>query len=134
MANWELYYVREGFMMSLFEPFKPDFVYKDARGKIVQVAHVGFEQINILKSYKGTFRGCHFHKLRTEAFYVISGSVEVFFSQNGESQRTIFHEDESFIIRPNIIHNMVFPEDCTMLQLYDHPVENENGEKDIYPV
>ena len=43
-----------------------------------------------------------------------------------------FKEGEFFEIVPFVLHNMYFPEDCLMVQMYDIPVENEDGTKDIY--
>lgn len=63
---------------------------------------------------------------------MISGSVDVVFKEKDEEKRVTFKEGEFFEIVPFVLHNMYFPEDCLMVQMYDIPVENEDGTKDIY--
>ena len=54
-----------------------DFRFEDSRGTIVQLIHEGYSQINVITSKKGVFRGGHYHKDNNEAFYIISGKLEV---------------------------------------------------------
>lgn len=112
---------------------KADFYFKDDRGKLVQLVHEGYEQVNILCSNKGVHRGGHYHIHSTEAFYVISGSVEVTIHNvdAGEKQTFTFATDDFFRIMPGEVHSMYFPEDCTMVVMYDHWIEKD-GEKDIH--
>ena len=117
--------------MSLYTLRKIDFQHKDERGSLTQLVHDGFRQINVLETRKGSTRGAHFHKVSVEAFYVVSGSVEVIFQTREATEKTVFRQGDFFEIQPNVLHNMLFPEDCLMVQMYDIPVEN-NGIKDIY--
>ncbi len=118
--------------MGLYINRKIDFQHNDYRGSLTQLVHDGFKQINVLESKKGVERGSHFHKKSVEAFYLISGSVEVQFSSSDCKEKTIFGTGDFFEIQPFILHNMVFLEDCIMVQMYDIPVENPDGTKDIY--
>ena len=118
--------------MSLYNLRTVDFQHKDTRGSLVQLVHNGFAQINVLDSKTGTTRGSHFHKRALEAFYVVSGSVEVELWNKVTTEKVTFHQGEFFEIPPFILHNMFFPKDCLMVQLYNIPVENEDGSKDIY--
>lgn len=118
--------------MELFRRIKVDFQHVDARGSLTQLVHQGFAQINVLKSKKGATRGAHFHKRSHEAFYIVNGSVDVLFKSKEREESITFHEGEFFEIPPFVLHNMVFPEDCLMVQMYDIPVENEDGSKDIF--
>ena len=111
---------------------KTDFEYKDSRGELIQLIHKGYEQVNLLISLKGVTRGEHYHKKAREAFYVIKGRVNVTCTFNGKSEEYNFSVGDFFEISQMVLHSMYFPEDCTMVQLYSVPVENENGEKDIY--
>ena len=117
--------------MSLYTLRKIDFQHKDERGSLTQLVHDGFRQINVLETKKGSTRGAHFHKVSREAFYVINGSVEVLFQNKETTEKVVFHPGDFFEIQPYVLHNMVFPEDCLMVQMYSIPVEN-NGIKDIY--
>lgn len=109
-----------------------DFRHEDGRGSLTQLIHGGYRQINVLASNKGAMRGAHFHKRSVEAFYLIDGSVEVEFKSKTESKTVTFRRGDFFEILPFVLHNMVFPEDCLMVQMYDVPVENADGTKDIF--
>ncbi len=114
---------------------EPDFEFSDNRGSLIQLVHEGYNQINVLISKKGVERGGHYHKISREAFYVIDGSVEVKFSSDGQASEThIFNTGDFFEIEPLVVHSMFFPEDCTMIAMYDICVEKDDGTKDIYAV
>ena len=121
--------------MALYELKKTDFAFADARGCLTQLVHEGYAQVNVLQTNYGVLRGGHFHKVCREAFYVVSGSVEVTLKKSGEtnSEKAIFAEGDFFEISPFVVHSMFFPEDCLMVQMYNIPVEFEDGVKDIYP-
>lgn len=118
--------------MDMYRIRKVDFRHKDARGSLTQLIHEGYRQINVLESVKGAERGAHFHKRAVEAFYLISGSVEVEFKRKDGAEKITFREGDFFEILPFVLHNMYFPEDCLMVQMYDIPVENSDGTKDIF--
>lgn len=118
--------------MALYEEWNVDFEHADERGTLTQLVRKGFCQINVLESKKGITRGGHYHKVSKEAFYVVSGSVEVTFRQGEKKEVKVFERGASFLITPYVIHSMTFPEECIMVVMYDVPVEQENGEKDIY--
>lgn len=109
-----------------------DFQHKDERGSLTQLIHEGYQQVNVLESKTGAIRGAHFHKRAMEAFFLISGSVEVEFKGTKEKKIVTFKKGDFFEIEPFVLHNMYFPENCLMVQMYDIPVENEDGSKDIY--
>lgn len=118
--------------MSLYEKLTVDFEHADDRGKLVQLIHDGYKQVNVLRTDKGVTRGGHYHKICREAFFVISGSVEVELKKQGQSERITFRASDFFRIGPYVVHSMFFPEDCIMVQMYDVPVEQGNGQIDIY--
>ena len=119
-------------MRRLYSIREIDFRHKDSRGCLTQLVHEGFQQINVLETRAGVTRGGHFHKLSTEAFYVLSGAVEVELAKRAESEKTVFQAGDFFEIKPYTLHSMFFPVDCVMVQMYDHPVEQADGSKDIY--
>ncbi len=118
--------------MSLYKDKKLDFKFQDDRGSLTQLVHDGFKQINVLASRKNSIRGAHYHKIAIEAFYVINGSVKVTLLNKTAKETVVFREGDFFEIPPFILHTMEFPEDCLMVQMYDVPVEQSNGSKDIY--
>ena len=119
--------------MEMYKVRNVDFQHKDDRGILTQLIHEGYQQINILESLKGVIRGEHFHKISTEAFYLIYGSVKVEFMRDGEKKVVTFNKGDFFEIPPLVIHTMIFNEDCLMVQMYDVPVKNDKG-VDIYTV
>ena len=118
--------------MNLFSRKKIDFQHIDERGSLTQLVHDGFKQINVLQSNEGTRRGAHFHKRAVEAFYVFEGSVEVTLWNINSREVVIFKQGDFFEIHPYILHDMFFPEYCLMIQMYDIPIENDDGTKDIF--
>lgn len=119
-------------MSELYELLTPDFTFQDERGELAQLVHTGYEQVNVLVSRAGTVRGGHYHKRSQEAFYVVSGSVTLTFRRDDQQEQRIFWAGEFFLIYPYVVHSMDFSEDCTLVGLYDHCVEGEKGEKDIF--
>ena len=61
----------------MLKVLKPDFHFEDERGTIDQLIHDGYRQINVITSKKGVVRGGHYHKQNDEAFYVVSGGLDV---------------------------------------------------------
>lgn len=118
--------------MALFERLAPDFAFEDIRGKLTQLVHGGYTQVNVLESRKGVLRGEHFHKVSREAFFVVRGQVEVTLKKNAERQTESFGPGDFFEVPPFVVHSLHFPEDCVLVALYDIPVEREDGTKDIY--
>lgn len=118
--------------MALFEKLLPDFAFEDGRGKLTQLVHGGYTQVNVLESRKGVLRGGHFHKQSREAFFVVSGQVEVTLKKGPEQQTELFVPGDFFEIAPFVVHSMRFPEDCVLVAMYDIPVEYGDGTKDIY--
>lgn len=112
-------------MVSIIEK---DFTFKDERGSIVQLIHDGYKQVNVITSKKGVFRGGHYHKLNKEAFFIVSGKLELIV----EKEKHIFSEGQFFGIDIGDMHSFNFLEDTVLVSMYDIGVELENGLKDIY--
>jgi len=109
-----------------------DFAFEDGRGSLVQLVHGGYTQVNVVTSKAGVLRGNHYHKRSTEAFYVVSGTVEITLRLEGKEEKRTFSQGAFFQIKPFTIHSMFYPEDAVLVALYDIPVE-QDGEKDIFP-
>lgn len=107
----------------------PDFRFSDHRGELVQLIHEGYRQINVITSKKGVVRGGHYHKENREAFYIVSGKLEL--TVDGRTSR--FQTGDFFGIEPYDKHSFFFLEDTILVSMYSNGVELENGGKDIYP-
>lgn len=117
----------------MIKKVKTDFSHIDERGSLVQLVHEGFNQVNVLDTRGGVERGGHFHKIARERFYIVKGTVEVTAKKDGEEGKHVFSKGDFFEIAPFTVHSMFFPEDCLMVAMYDVPVEQSDGSKDIYP-
>lgn len=116
----------------LMERLKPDFEFGDERGKLVQLVHEGYTQVNVITSKAGFQRGGHYHKVNTEAFFVVSGKFEVVLRKEQETERYTFSAGEMFMIPPYVAHDFIYLEDTTLVSMYDKGVEISETEKDIY--
>lgn len=120
--------------MMLLNKIKVDFDFEDNRGRLTQIVHDGYKQINVLINNANITRGGHFHKVSTECFYVVRGSVNIKVKKDDIEEEYTFNENDLFEIPPYVIHSMYFPEECILVALYDRPIESEDGTKDIYAV
>lgn len=118
----------------MVEILKTDFEHIDTRGRLIQLAHERYEQVNVLISNDEAQRGGHYHKEIREAFYIISGSVFLTAKQDDKTQEYYFSAGDFFEIEPFTIHSMRFPEYCVMVQMYSKSVERPDGTKDIHTV
>ncbi len=119
---------------SMFILLTPDFLHEDNRGKLVQLVHEGYRQVNVITSRAGVLRGGHYHKKNKEAFYVINGACEVTFVRDGKREKNKFVAGDFFCIEPGTGHIFRYHEDTTLLGLYDLGVEESDGRKDLYPI
>lgn len=115
----------------MIEILKPDFEFADERGKLTQLVHDGYRQINVVHSKAGTFRGGHCHKHNREAFYIIEGSFELTVRKNGVEKKHTFSAGDMFAIEAEVYHNFHYLTDTVLVGMYDNGVELENGTKDI---
>jgi mannose-6-phosphate isomerase-like protein (cupin superfamily) len=119
----------------MVEILTPDFEFPDERGKLVQLVHGGYAQVNVIQTFAGKTRGKkHYHKTNSELFYIISGKVtldcESLIEHNTE--RFTFSGGDMFRIPPYVGHSFLFEEDTLMVSLYTEGVELGDTQKDIY--
>lgn len=121
--------------MSLIHILEPDFIFKDERGRLVQLVREGFSQFNVIESIEGAVRGGHFHKLNNEAFFVVKGKLKLDTWDIGRGQdkeQYTFKTGDMFEIPANVVHGFIFDENTILISMYDMGVELDNGEKDIH--
>lgn len=112
----------------MLKRLKTEFHFEDERGTIDQLIHEGYAQINVITSKKGVFRGGHYHKENEEAFYLISGKLEVTVGEETD----IFEAGEFFGIEANDMHSFNFLEDTVLVSMYSRGVERADGTMDMY--
>ncbi len=116
----------------LIEKIPVNFEHKDDRGSLIQLVRRGYSQINVITSRGGTFRGGHYHKLNTEAFFVVIGKCQVTASKNGETETKLFEAGDFFRIGPCIKHDFNYIEDSVLVTMYSLGVELEDGNMDCF--
>ena len=115
----------------MIEIIKPDFVFEDERGALVQLVHEGWKQINVAVSKAGFERGNHFHRFNREGFYVVEGAFTLEAKLDSKKEIYDFKKGDMFIINPNVIHRFIYHEDSVLVAFYDNGVELSDGTKDI---
>lgn len=116
----------------LIEILKPDFCFEDNRGKLTQLVHEGYKQVNVLFTKKGVERGSHYHKENKEIFYIISGSLKLNVSRDSISEEYYFKAGDMFLIPEYVMHSFFYEEDTLKVSMYSNGVEKNNGTKDIF--
>jgi len=116
----------------LIERIKPDFEHIDDRGTLIQLFRRGYSQVNVVTSKGGIFRGGHYHKMNTEAYYIIKGSCKVTAYRGDEKESEVFKSGDFFRIGPYITHDFDYMEDSILVTMYSYGVEMDNGEMDSY--
>ena len=117
--------------MNLYKLLNVDYKYEDERGRLTQIFHCGYSQVNVLETKKGVIRGGHFHKNTIEVFYIVSGRIKVKFSKEDEIKIVEFSDGDFFQVAINVSHEIEFLENTIMIAAYDKPIEDINGTKDI---
>lgn len=111
---------------------QPDFMFGDERGKLTQIVHGGFAQVNYVFSVCGSYRGGHYHKENRECFYVIEGKFEIGLELNGEKETYVFQTGDLFCVEPMVVHSFHYMENTRLIAMYDVGIERTDGTKDIY--
>lgn len=116
----------------LIEKIKLDFEHSDERGSLTQLTRRGYSQVNVVMSKSGVFRGGHYHKLNTEAYYIIQGKCKVTAYKGEERESRVFTSGDFFRIGPYVTHDFDYVEDSILVTMYSLGVELDNGEKDSF--
>lgn len=116
----------------LIERINVDFEHRDDRGTLTQLVHRGYSQINVVTSRGGIFRGGHYHKYNTEAYYIIKGKCRVTARCGEEAESDVFVAGDFFRIGPYISHDFDYMEDSILVTMYSLGVEMDDGKMDSY--
>ena len=118
--------------MALLKKIKVDFSHSDDRGLLVQLTSKGYSQVNVITSATGVFRGGHYHKWNTEAFYIVSGRCVVTASKNGSVEKAEFKAGDFFCIAPYVLHDFQYMEDTVIVSMYSLGVVLDDNTMDIF--
>jgi quercetin dioxygenase-like cupin family protein len=97
---------------------KAEYERTNERGSLIQVSTGEWKQVNVLKMNKGKTFGGHYHKKRTELFYVIQGELSM-------PDRKL-HSGEAILIEPFDMHTFTACEDSIVLELLSTPFTEED--------
>ncbi len=120
----------------LIEWAKTDFEFGDERGKLTQIVHKGWNQVNYMTSEAGAIRGNHYHKNNAEFFYIISGKIKLTLQNLDKSIEEVYDikAGDVFIINKNINHIFEYLEPTALISMYNQGVEEQEGKMDIYSI
>ena len=119
-------------MSDMIEILEPDFSFSDERGFLYQLCRDGWKQVNVSQTKEGTFRGGHYHKETKEAFFIVSGEVDLVLEKGDKMENYTFKTGDFFALLPYACHSFTFKKDTLMVALYDKGVEKSDGAKDIF--
>lgn len=101
---------------------------------MTQLVRRGYSQVNFITSASGVSRGGHYHKMNTEAFYIIKGRCRFTAKKDGTEETEEFSVGDFFRIGPYVDHIFEYLEYTERISLYSLGVELDNGEMDTYNV
>ena len=118
----------------LIEFIKPDFTFENEAGRLNQLVHEGWTQVNAIFSAKDSIRGGHYHKYNKECFFVLAGSFRLTAYKDDLREEYEMKQGDMFIIPEYVAHDFAYHEDTYLVAMYDNGVELSDDVKDIWSV
>ena len=113
--------------------FESHFRHKDERGSIYGIINKGnWEEINFIKSKKGSSRGGHFHKNTKELFYILKGKIQIRIQEVknnklvGKQNIIEVNPYDIFLIEPNYTHTFKIIEDAEWINILSKKIDTKN--------
>ncbi len=90
-----------------------------------EIRHLGYFS---LRKGKGYFRGGHYHRNKTERFYIISGSLTLQFVdlESGTRGELQVGAGTRVTIHPKCAHRFIAQEDAQVIEYYDSAYDPED--------
>ena len=109
--------------------------FEDHRGKILPIVH-DIANVQMIWSKKGALRANHYHKTDTHTCYLVTGSMDYYWRNHGESKihKEQFVAGDLFKTGPLIDHEMVFTDDSTMVVVSEHQRDAVTYDEDIVKI
>lgn len=106
---------------------KVEYQRKEPRGILTQVNTGEWNQLNVIEIKKGEIFGRHYHKEKTELFYVVFGIVE-FIIENEQGVFTeLLNKGECLLVEPYDKHTLCAVKDATIVELLSTPYSKEDS-------
>lgn len=114
-------------------PVEQGFV--DNRGKILPIVH-DLANVQVIWSEVGAIRANHYHKTDTHICYLISGDMDYYWRQHGETRinKERITAGEAFWTGPLIDHEMVFTSESIMVVVSEHKRDAGTYDEDIVKI
>ena len=105
---------------------KVEYQRKENRGTLTQVNTGDWKQLNVLEIKKGETFGGHYHKEKTELFYVIFGEAEFVI----ENTQGVFTEQlakgDCLLVEPYDTHTIYASKDVAIAEVLSHPYSEQD--------
>ena len=110
----------------------PEFIHKDSRRTLKQLFTDDIKQVNFYEARRNAVLGNHFHKITTEYFYILKGSVIVTTWKRGETIHDvrILNTDDYFRVDPFENHTVQCMTNTKILTFLSKPYKD--SDPDIY--
>jgi quercetin dioxygenase-like cupin family protein len=109
----------------------------DARGGIQPLVDLPMKSAVLITSKAGAIRANHYHKTDWHYCYVVSGAIEYYFRDHGETddpEQIIVTAGKMVFTPPMVEHAMKFSEDTMFLTLSRNDRDQESYEADVVRV
>ena len=107
------------------------FSFRDERGEIKGLINFdNWQEVNYIKSLKGSVRGNHYHKNTKEAIILLEGKVEADFRDKTDKKTEVLKAGDVIIIEPETVHTFKAIEDSSWINLLT--LKNNPENPDIY--
>jgi len=110
-------------MLLISRPFNKSF---DERRTLIEISRGEWKQVNLLKIRKGKIVGGHYHKNKTELFYVISGLVVFTIATQDRIGTHVVQTDEMIQVDPLEQHTLIACEDSVLVELMTTEFDEKN--------
>lgn len=107
------------------------FSFKDERGEIKGLINFdNWQEVNYIKSFKGSIRGNHYHKQTKEAIIVLEGEIKVNLQKDSQKEEIDLKKGDVILIEPMTRHTFTMKTDSSWINLLT--IKNDEKSPDIY--
>ena len=111
--------------------------HEDDRGFIRCLVNLPMRNISLILSKKGSVRSNHYHKTDWHYMYILSGRMDYYYRQNGETgeiKKEILKKGDMLFPAPMYESQSFFPADAQFLAISRNPRDQEAYEADVIRV
>ena len=99
-------------------------------GKTEEIFSNGIVSVNHLKIKKGGFCSEHYHRFKSNLFFVLSGNLRLtIWTPEGKDDDTVIWPGESSEIPPSVYHKFIALTDVECLEIYETKLRGEDIER-----